>query len=693
MICAALLIAAPLSASAPQAVPADGRTTAPVELSGGPELLAGEKPELPDQGSVTCADTAVIPAQGQAARLLAYASAKARQITCTAHRRGDSVSFSVRAEPPGPGLYASLDHQLALSAFRILPDGSAAVAPSLRVAVSAGQLAGGRVVLPGRSPRALAVALIDARGEGAAFLPVPGRTQLHLESKRGATLSVRVAGALFGPVRAADGKATLPVQVPPGVRQGVVRAVDRVGNARELPIDLGTPDLARIAAVLEAMQVTADEELRVAIAVAAADGAPADTAPRAEAKRGTISAPAPKGRGLWVARYRAPSTPGSDTIRVEVPGDAGAGRIELKVDVIPGAPARVSLVPPGPVHAGEELAVRLSVRDSAGNTLTRIPLEAHLAGAPARVSWDGAVAAVLAQAPERSAPVELAVRAPGAAPAVMRIEVLPAEASSAQITADAGEREARVRALVRDRFGNALGASGFSLAARGASVGELAPTAAGHAEATLKADPRSRSADAEITAAGKVLARTTVRFEPPADAWLLFAGASGGAMSNGGTLRTARLGVEIGIRRQFGGIEAALLTGADAISFRGDIIGDVAGAAVTVSQHLFALTVPVLARARLPFARRFGIGLELGPLATFAWASAQSQVSGKETQTSLAPGFRVRASLDYKLGRSRVLVGAGWGTARLPDSSPLHGEIEGKSVFLGYEAWLLDLGP
>jgi len=179
--------------------------------------------------------------------------------------------------------------------------------------------------------------------------------------------------------------------------------------------------------------------------------------------------------------------------------------------------------------------------------------------------------------------VELAVRAPGAAPAAMRIEVLPAEASSAQITADAGEREARVRALVRDRFGNALGASGFSLAARGASVGELAPTAAGHAEATLKADPRSRSADAEITAAGKVLARTTVRFEPPADAWLLFAGASGGAMSNGGTLRTARLGVEIGIRRQFGGIEAALLTGADAISFRGDIIGDVAGAAMTVS--------------------------------------------------------------------------------------------------------------
>src|SRR5207253_375887 len=112
---------------------------------------------------------------------------------------------------------------------------------SLRAGVSAGRIQGdSRIVFPpGRAPRALAVALIDADGEGAAFLPLPGRTQLHLESKRGALLSVRVAGALFGPVRAPDGKATLPVSVPPGVRQGVVRAVDRVGNARELPIDLG----------------------------------------------------------------------------------------------------------------------------------------------------------------------------------------------------------------------------------------------------------------------------------------------------------------------------------------------------------------------------------------------------------------------------------------------------------------------
>jgi hypothetical protein len=694
MIWTALAIAAPLSVSTPASIRADGRTVVPVELSGGPESLEGEHPQLADEGTVSCDGAAAIAAHGQAARLLFHGSAQAREIACKAHRRGAETSFSLRAEPPGPGLYASLDRELAFSAFRILPDGSAVPARSLRVGVSTGQLTGGRVVLPpGRAPRAVAVALVDAQGEGAAFLPVPGRTQLHLESKRGAMLSVRIAGALFGPLRAPAGKVTLPVWVPPGVRQGVVRAVDRLGNARELPIDLSTPDLPRIAAVLQSAQVVAGEEARLAIAVAGADGAPAETAPRAEAQRGKISLPTAQGAGLWVARYRAALTPGRDVIRVEVPNDSAAGRVELAVEVVPGAPMEISLAPPGPVRAGEQLTVRASVRDAAGNPLVGIPLEASLAGAPARVSWDGAIASVVAKAPERSAPVELAVRTPGAANGAMRLEVLPAEASSAEMTAHSEQRLARVHALVRDRFGNPLGSSGFSLLARGASVGVLEPDSSGAAEATLLADPRARSADAEITAAGRVLARTHVRFDPPADAWLMFAGAAAAAMSNGGALRTVRPALQVGLRRRFGGIEGALLTGADAIWFRGAIDGNVAGQPVAVEQRLFALTIPLMARVRRPFARRWGIGAEVGPLATFAWASAASGVSGLERQTTLVPGFRARAFLDYNLGRSRILLGGGWGTARLPDSSPLRGEIEGRSVFLGYEAWWLDLGP
>jgi hypothetical protein len=179
------------------------------------------------------------------------------------------------------------------------------------MASSAGAIEGDHLRLPpGRSPRALAVALLDDEGEGAAFLPVPGHTQLHLESKRRALLSVRIAGVLFGPVRAPEGKASLPVLVPPGVQKGVVRAVDRLGNARELPVDLATPDLRRIAALISSAKVVAGGDLRIAVALAAADGAPAENASlRAAAERGTLQAPRSSGPGLYVAHYRAPAAP------------------------------------------------------------------------------------------------------------------------------------------------------------------------------------------------------------------------------------------------------------------------------------------------------------------------------------------------------------------------------------------------
>jgi hypothetical protein len=74
-----------------------------------------------------------------------------------------------------------------------------------------------------------------------------------------------------------------------------------------------------------------------------------------------------------------------------------------------------------------------------------------------------------------------------------------------------------------------------------------------------------------------------------------------------------------------------------------------------------------------------------------AWSSVTSDVSA-ERLASLVPGFRARAAIDFTLGRSRIALGAAWGTARL-NKGPLQGQIEGYSLFLGYEAWVLDLGP
>src|SRR5204863_9286245 len=115
------------------------------------------------------------------------------------------------------------------------------------------------------------------------------------------------------------------------------------------------------------------------------------------------------------------------------------------------------------------------------------------------------LASVAARIPDRlpaEPALERSVRAGPSAVATAQIEVLPGEAASAELRAEPEQRQGRVRALVRDRFGNPLGASGFTVAAQGAAVGALRRSAGGAAEATLDATPRAREADATIVAGG-----------------------------------------------------------------------------------------------------------------------------------------------------------------------------------------------
>src|SRR5207253_8057951 len=118
---------------------------------------------------------------------------------------------------------------------------------------------------------------------------------------------------------------------------------------------------------------------------------------------------------------------------------------------------------------------------------------------------------------------------------------------------------------------NALGTSGFDLAAQGANVGEMRASASGAAEASLLAAPRARAAQASVVAGGRVLARASVVFAPPPEAWLLVARAEAGGVSNGGALQAPRLGAGIGVRRWFGPVEAAVLLGLDALWYRDQI--------------------------------------------------------------------------------------------------------------------------
>ncbi len=62
-----------------------------------------------------------------------------------------------------------------------------------------------------------------------------------------ASVSVRVETASFGPVRAdAQGNVTIPIVVPPGVRDGFARATDADGNTRETTVDLQPAPFAQM---------------------------------------------------------------------------------------------------------------------------------------------------------------------------------------------------------------------------------------------------------------------------------------------------------------------------------------------------------------------------------------------------------------------------------------------------------------
>src|SRR3989454_2264288 len=264
---AAALAPAPVGVALRAAVRGDGRTATPIEMIG-PGPLEAEDPRFSDVGSISCEGASALSAtETVPPRILPPATATTKQLACVARRRGGEAAFSLRVEPPGPGLYAALlpaaIDQVALRPFRLQPDGSNVAPGSVHAAASAGEIRQVsdsflRLALPpGREPRALPIAPLDPGGAGAAFLPVPGRTRLRLQSKRRSSLSVRVAGAVFGPVQAPEGKANLSVLVPPGTQIGVVRAVDQLGNAREIPIDLETPLLPRIAAVASDTRVVA----------------------------------------------------------------------------------------------------------------------------------------------------------------------------------------------------------------------------------------------------------------------------------------------------------------------------------------------------------------------------------------------------------------------------------------------------
>jgi hypothetical protein len=212
----------------------------------------------------------------------------------------------------------------------------------------------------------------STRAHATARVALQGSTVVPFHTSGGAAVTMRVGDRQFGPVVADhQGHVEIPIEVPPGVRKGQARAVDRNGAARETEVDLRLPTFRRVALLApESFEVGAFAEV-VAIAVNE-DGTPtAAEALTLGASAGLSHALGPGAPGEARFLFEAPRIIGSGAVALTA-STAGTppGRADLAVPLHAGSPARLDVTPAAKnLVVGEALpvAVVISARDQFGN--------------------------------------------------------------------------------------------------------------------------------------------------------------------------------------------------------------------------------------------------------------------------------------------------------------------------------------
>ncbi|HZL18499.1 MAG TPA: hypothetical protein VFG23_12220, partial [Polyangia bacterium] len=174
-----------------------------------------------------------------------------------------ALPIAVRLTPARSTLLAGIDRELAVTvdvsgpgAERFVPVRALATVGTLEMPVAAGPGHFTTRYLPpaDRFPQValLVVELSNgtAREHATARVALRGSTVVPFHTSGGAAVTVRVGERVFGPVVADhQGHVEIAIEVPPGVRKGQARAVDRNGAARDTEVDLKLPTFPRIVLV------------------------------------------------------------------------------------------------------------------------------------------------------------------------------------------------------------------------------------------------------------------------------------------------------------------------------------------------------------------------------------------------------------------------------------------------------------
>jgi len=193
-----------------------------------------------------------------------------------------------------------------------------------------------------RFPQAALLALevtlsSGARLQATATIALPATTVFPLRTEPKASVTLEVAGRVFGPVTASvAGMVAIPIVVPPGVDQGQAVAVGRFGGEKDMRINLQSREYPRVL-VMAPADAEAGATLEVGVSAIEQNGQPA--VPEDIDLRASLGTIRRTGGGPGLARFV-----------VTLPRDAAGGTVQLIASTSDGSSERTEavLLHPGP---------------------------------------------------------------------------------------------------------------------------------------------------------------------------------------------------------------------------------------------------------------------------------------------------------------------------------------------------------
>ncbi len=202
-------------------------------------------------------------------------------------------------------------------------------------------------------PHMLLLTAVDKRDPGRTFgsaaVPLVGKAEFPVQALPNSRVIIKVAGREFGPIQTdAQGRAKVPIVVPPGASGATKTQIAADGKVTEEPLDLKIPESRRLALFPTAAAVPSDSRVSVPIRtlVVTPDGKPDENALVViQATAGTMSPAKHEGGGVYMATFTPPTSNANTqvTLTVGLSNGSSVQSDSTTLNLVPVRPAKVTL--------------------------------------------------------------------------------------------------------------------------------------------------------------------------------------------------------------------------------------------------------------------------------------------------------------------------------------------------------------